>query len=217
MVIAAFFDFDNTLLRRDSAEIGIKYLWDRGKIPTTLMIKILVALPFYKANLMPIEWMTDLVITLYRGHRLADFEEGVGEFYYQELKPHLSSNVVTKLQEHKAAGHLVVLLSASVRYMLLKVVEDLDFDHLLCTNLEVDPHGLLTGRPEGHICLGPHKAVAASHLAEELQIDLASSYAYGDHYSDLAILELVGNPVAVQPDSKLRKIVQQRGWPVIQH
>lgn len=48
-----------------------------------------------------------------------------------------------------------------------------------------------------------------------MEIDWSDSYAYGDSYSDLAVLELVGNPVAVKPDSRLSEIAIHRKWEIM--
>jgi phosphoserine phosphatase len=50
--------------------------------------------------------------------------------------------------------------------------------------------------------------------ARALGVDLAASYAYGDSLSDLPMLEEVGTPVAVNPDSALRALARKRGWAI---
>ena len=62
---------------------------------------------------------------------------------------------------------------------------------------------------------GPHKKTLTLKLAQRLELDLDKSYAYGNHHSDLPLLETVGNPHAVEPDRILEKIAHQRSWPVI--
>ena len=64
-------------------------------------------------------------------------------------------------------------------------------------------------------CYGEYKATALRELAAANGIDLAQSTAYSDSHTDLAFLEAVGHPVAVNPDSKLRAIAERRGWPVL--
>jgi phosphoserine phosphatase len=61
--------------------------------------------------------------------------------------------------------------------MLEPVAEDLGFDHLLCTDLEIGEDGLLTARAKGPICLNSNKRILAEMLARKANIDLASSYA----------------------------------------
>jgi hypothetical protein len=52
-------------------------------------------------------------------------------------------------------------------------------------------------------------------LAHERGYDLAECYAYSDSQTDLPMLEIVGHPVAVNPDSELRKVAVERGWPIM--
>jgi phosphoserine phosphatase len=62
---------------------------------------------------------------------------------------------------------------------------------------------------------GEHKATAVRELASERGYDLADSTAYSDSHTDLPFLEVVGNPVAVNPDRALRRVAAERGWPVL--
>jgi phosphoserine phosphatase len=73
--------------------------------------------------------------------------------------------------------------------------------------------GKYTGALEFY-CYGEDKAVALREIAEAEGIDLASSYAYSDSITDLPMLEVVGNPVAVNPDRDLRKLAEKRGWQI---
>ena len=52
-------------------------------------------------------------------------------------------------------------------------------------------------------------------MAESRGYDLRLSYGYSDSVSDLPMLELVGHPVAVNPDGALEAVAHQRGWPVV--
>ena len=53
-------------------------------------------------------------------------------------------------------------------------------------------------------------------LAEREGYDLAECTAYSDSHTDLPFLEVVGHPVAVNPDRRLRRIAQERGWPILE-
>jgi phosphoserine phosphatase len=97
------------------------------------------------------------------------------------------------------------------------VIGDLGFDHLLCTELEIGPDGLLTGRPKGPVCIDVHKRDMALKFAEEHRIDLQTSSAYGNHHSDIPLLELVGYPVVVEPTEPLMRMAVQRQWPVLSY
>ena len=62
---------------------------------------------------------------------------------------------------------------------------------------------------------GPEKATTIRQIAESEHLDLQESWAYSDSATDLPMLEVVGHPVAVNPDRALRRIAQMRGWPVL--
>jgi HAD superfamily phosphoserine phosphatase-like hydrolase len=183
--IAAFFDFDETLLDVESGRLGIQWLWDRRLVPFGYILKILVANFLYQRRLLSDE------------------------------RPHLAPGILTRVHFHKKEDHLLVLISGSVRYLLEPVVKDLEFDHLLCTDLEVDKNGLMTGKPADLVCVDHNKKVLTLKLAQQLELDLQKSYAYGNHHSDLPLLETVGNPHVVEPNSILEKIAHQRSWPIL--
>jgi HAD superfamily hydrolase (TIGR01490 family) len=214
-VIGAFFDFDKTLLETESAKLGLKYLWDRRLLSVRFLMKVLVANFFYQHHLVSDELVARIILKLYRGRRLQEFAEGAPAFYQDNLKPKLAPNILAKVREHQREGHLLILISGSVRYMLNSVVEDIGFDHLLCTDLEVGDTGLLTGRAQGPLCIDRTKRTLAIELAETHNIDLSLSYAYGNHQSDLPLLELVGHPFVVEPTRPLLRVAKQRGWPVL--
>ena len=75
--------------------------------------------------------------------------------------------------------------------------------------------GRYTGRLDGPFCYGSGKAEAIEKLAAERGYDLNLCYAYSDSASDLPMLELVGHPVAVNPDAALESVARERGWPMV--
>jgi HAD superfamily hydrolase (TIGR01490 family) len=215
--IAAFFDFDRTLLAENSPKLGIRYMWDLGQVSLSYVLKIVFANWFYQRNLVSETAMAHLLLSFYKNKDLAMFEAGASDYYHEVLKHHLAPNIVSRVQEHKKNGHVLVLVSAGIRYLLTPVVEDLGFDHLICTDLKVGDNGLLTGKSHGSVCTGETKKKSALKLAERLGIDLARSYAYGDHHADIPLLEMVGNPRAVEPTKQLRKVAEERGWLILTH
>lgn len=212
--IAAFFDFDKTLLTVESAKPGLRYLYDRGEISTQFILKVMAANVFYRYHIISEERMSKLLLGLYRGRQLDDFKNGARGFYEESIRPLLAPGIVKRVKRHRQEGHLLVLVSASVRYYLEEVVRDLMFDHLLCTDLEVGADGRLTGRADGPLCIAEEKRVQIERLARRLGVDLTASFAYGNHQADIPMLALVGHPVAVEPTRPLRIWAERRGAPV---
>ncbi len=215
--IAAFFDFDNTFLSKDSAVIGIKYLFRRGDISFWFIAGIILRSILFKLNLYSAERISRYALGLYKNRDITEYFRQSEIYYKDMLKPHISPIVRERLEDHRRKGHLLILISASLRYMLEPVVRDFAFDLLLCTDLEMGENGRPTGRPVEPICVGRNKVIYARKAAEELNIDLNKSFAYTDHHSDLPLLELVGNPVAVNPNFVLKRIAQKKRWPVLEH
>ena len=213
--IGAFFDFDQTLLDCESSRLGFKYLWERRLISIGFLAKVMIANFFYKRHWMSDETIAAIMLKFYRHKRLEEFQQGAAAFYREHLKPHLAPNLLEKVEQHHRDGHVLVLISGSIRYLLEPVAEDLGFHHLLCTDLEVGSDGLLTGRAKGPLCLDGTKRILAEKLAKEANIDLSASYAYGNHQSDLPLLHLVGNPSAVEPTEPLKEVALQNKWPVL--
>ncbi len=213
--IGAFFDFDKTLITVDSPRLGIRYLWERRLISASYILKVMAANVFYQRHLVSDEAMARVLISFYRNKPFQPFDAGSQDYYEQVIKPHLAPNITARVMDHKIKGHILVLISAGLRYLLKPVARDLGFHHLICTDLEVGPDGILTGRTLGPICTDNRKRELANKLAYDLDMDLSSSFAYGNHQSDIPLLELVGHAHAVEPTSKLRKAALENNWPIL--
>ncbi len=115
-----------------------------------------------------------------------------------------------RIREHKRAGHRVLLLTGALDVVVEPLAELLE--------VEVDCAHLLTkeGRLTGDLQSPPPAGEARGTLLEEYAarngIVLAESFAYADSLSDLPMMELVGTPVAVNPDARLSQVAGQRGW-----
>ncbi|MEQ8841514.1 MAG: HAD-IB family hydrolase [Acidimicrobiales bacterium] len=117
------------------------------------------------------------------------------------------------IDEHRAAGRLLVLATTSPEPWVSPLAEQLGFDAVVATKWQSEG-GVYTGVTEGPFVWGRAKADAVRAWAAANDVVLANSYAYSDSYFDSSLLELVGNPVAVNPDLRLQGVAALRGWPV---
>lgn len=118
--------------------------------------------------------------------------------------------VLARLREHATAGDLIVLVSGSFPACLDPIAGHVAADVLLCSRPEVR-----AGRYTGAITtpmVGQAKVTAVRAEAAVRGIDLRCSSAYGDHPSDLLLLELVGAPVVVGANPVLAAVAAERGW-----
>ena len=117
------------------------------------------------------------------------------------------------MNAHLAKGHTVAIISAATPYQVNPVARDLNIKHVMCTRMEVR-NGKFTGNIIEPACWGEGKAYAATMLAKEHDLDLSKSYFYTDSASDAPLLEIVGNPRPINPDTKLSALAFKNNWPV---
>ena len=89
------------------------------------------------------------------------------------------------------------------------------FDDVVCARLS-ERDGKFTGRLAELPPIGEARALLLDRYADEHGLKLDQSVAYADSSSDLAMLEAVGYPVAVNPDARLAAIARRRGW-LVEH
>src|SRR5262249_51808803 len=88
----------------------------------------------------------------------------------------------------------------------------LEIEHLVSSVYELDSEQRFTGKPSLPLCLGDGKVTRAEQLAKQCGFHLRDAVFYTDSVSDLPLLSRVGEPVAVNPDPRLRRIAERRGW-----
>ena len=120
------------------------------------------------------------------------------------------------LRWHQEEGHTVILVSGGFQPFLSEVGSLLGTNHTVGTALE-EVGNFYTGRLAGPFCHGDDRVRLVRRFIESsgFDVNLSSSYAYGDRVQDIPMLEMVGHPVAVYPDKELLTYANERGWTVI--
>ena len=93
------------------------------------------------------------------------------------------------------------------------IAKRLGFTGALGTKAEVE-NGVYTGKIIGNLLHGREKATAISELATSKGFNLKNCYAYSDSHHDIPLLEAVGNPRAINPDTLLKIRAYRDNWPV---
>lgn len=211
--IGAFFDMDKTLIAENSGSLYMKYRYQRGEVDGWELAKGLYAYLRYKAGVLDIRAFTQAAMVEFRGQsERRIFREG-REFVQTLVIPTLYPAAVEKIRWHHAQGHIVAIVSGATKFVVRPLAEYLGIKHYLYTRLEVS-HGRFTGRVIDPICFEEGKIYWLQQLVDEKGIDLAKSWFYTDSVTDLSLLDLVGHPVAVNPDPFLYRTARRRCWPV---
>lgn len=152
-------------------------------------------------------------LMLLRGYTPERMQSLVAESLETVLRPLVYAEPLRLLERHRGRGERSYIVSAALQEVVDAIALDLGFDGALGTICEVED-GAYTGRSIRSLH-GDNKAAAVRELADAEGLDLAASTAYSDSHTDLPFLEVVGNPVAVNPDRQLRRIAAARGWPIL--
>jgi HAD superfamily hydrolase (TIGR01490 family) len=212
----AVFDMDGTLL---SSNVVETYLWmrlqemDAGARAAELG-RTAARLPgLLRAERAERSAFLRQVYREYEGARLSDLDRIADEVLTSHVLSRLSPAAVRRVREHRAAGQRTVLVTGAIR-ALTRPLAPL-FDHIEAAELSVDERGVCTGHLEQSPLVGESRAAWVRQYAAQEGLDLARSYAYADSHSDLPMLEVVGHPVAVQPDITLLRHAKKQHWPIV--
>ncbi|HVG58565.1 MAG TPA: HAD-IB family hydrolase [Hyalangium sp.] len=211
----AFFDLDKTLLAVNSASLWLRRELALGHITRMQALRASLWIARYHLGFVSMQDAVLAAIGQLAGTPVQPLLERTIAFYEEQVRPLYRPGALRALEEHRSAGDRLVLLTSSSGYLSELVSRDLRLDAILCNRFEVDAQGRHTGRPVGEVCFGLGKRTHAERFARDAGVPLSECAFYTDSYSDLPVLEVVGRPVAVHPDYRLRREAVRRGWPVV--
>jgi len=206
--IGAFFDVDHTLLACNSARKWVEHLWRNDQISVRAALRSVWWLVQYRMSILDYEQVTADVVSEYAGRSAADLSRELETWFHDDVESEICVEGIERVAWHRERGHTLVLLTSGTSFSVAPLQKILDIPNLICTELEV-VDGLLTGKHHAPSCFGPGKLAAGMRFAESRSIDLDASYFYTDSYSDLPMLERVGQPRVVNPDPRLRRYAEQ--------
>jgi HAD superfamily hydrolase (TIGR01490 family) len=215
-VEAAFFDLDKTVIAKASMVAFGRPLYREGMISRRVLARAVYGQLVYMylgADEEKLERMRDSVLALTKGWEQAKVRAIVEETLEEVVEPIVYDEALDLINEHKAAGRLVFIVSASPEEIVAPLSRYLGVDAYLATRSTLDDEGRYTGTTEFY-CYGPNKAEAMHAIAEAKDIDLSRSYAYSDSATDIPMLECVGHGVAVNPDRELARAAREHEWEI---
>lgn len=226
------FDLDHTLLDGDSDVLWCQFLMDAGVLDaTTFGPRNAAMASAYKAGTVSTREFCEFYVGTLAGRSAAQWQALLQRFVKEVVSPRISPAAHALVQEQLYAGALVVLTTATNRFITQPTTRLLGIEHLIATECELGTDGAFTGRTTGtlnmregkvqrlqewlgtwdqHLWLGERSAVQRPRLSDH------ESWAFSDSMNDLPLLSAVDHAVAVNPDARLAAEALQRGWPVLQ-
>jgi HAD superfamily hydrolase (TIGR01490 family) len=211
----AIFDLDNTLLNGDS-----DHGWGEFLVQKSLVDKV----AYQKAN--------DKFYTQYKLGKLDIHEYSAFsfqpltehtfeklhilhiEFMEEVIRPMIGQKARELVEFHRASGHTLLVITATNSFITRPIVKEFGIENLLATEPKIN-NGRYENTIDGIPCFHKGKVTRLQNWLIEKKLTLTGSFFYTDSHNDLPLLEIVDNPIAVDPDDILRTISQRNGWDII--
>jgi HAD superfamily hydrolase (TIGR01490 family) len=215
---AAFFDLDKTLIPGSSLFLLARGMYERDYYRVRDIARFgyrQLRFRLSGEDEKGLAQSKDASLEFVEGRPVDEIRQMGREIAEDRILPRVYEGITKVIEHHRAVGDLTYLCTASPQELAEVVAESLEMTGALGTQAEISHDGRYTGRLSGEgILHGEAKAAAVAVLAERADIDLSESYAYSDSINDLYLLEMVGHPIAVNPDSELKRAARELGWPV---
>ncbi|MEM9990564.1 MAG: HAD-IB family hydrolase [Bacteroidota bacterium] len=211
--IGAFFDLDRTLISGFSAKEFFQTHLLSGKMTAKQLIAQFAGVLVYASGYGNFASLAATGAQGVKGIDEREFIELGEDVYLKHLAGAIFPESRALVAAHLAKGHTVAIVSAATPYQVNPVARDLAIEHVMCTRMEVN-NGKFTGRIVEPACWGEGKAYAAKELQVQFDLDLNKSYFYTDSAEDMPLMEIVGNPRPLNPDTKLAAVAFQNDWPI---
>ncbi len=214
---ASFYDLEGTLVSTNLVHTLAFYAKRQSGILPTIKksVSTLLKLPaFGVTDLYSRNVFNEYFFRSYEGEsedRLRYFSE---QLFEDVLKPAIFDGTFDLIAKSKKIGHKQIVITGALDFSVKPLCDYLGIDEFAANRLEF-VNGHATGRLLPPVMASATKAKWIREYAEKNDINLSDSYAYSDSISDLPMLSIVGHPVAVSPDFRLKQTALQHDWAIL--
>jgi HAD superfamily hydrolase (TIGR01490 family) len=212
------FDLDHTLLNGDSDVLWCEFLVRHGILEReSFSARNADMEARYKNGTVGPEEFANFYVGTLAGRSPREWEPFREMFYQEMILPRIGSEALGLVRRHLDAGDLVVMTTATNRFIAELTSAHFGIDNLIATEPELHS-GCFTGRTIGTLNMREGKVVRLSEWLgkSRRRLEDFDSTAYSDSINDFPLLQSVQRPVAVNPDIRLLKEAQSRAWEVLQ-
>jgi HAD superfamily hydrolase (TIGR01490 family) len=215
---ASYFDVDGTLVSTNLIPPTLYYLLN---LPTPIHVARTLGKALLKAPVMAYAELQDrrlfneVLFSVFEGiseDRLITLADDVFE---RVLRPNLLVGARDLVKTSLDKGHEVILVSGALEPVVHHMADYLGASGYIANRLEIKDL-FATGKLLRPVVAGPNKALLVRDHARAGGHNLDECFAYSDSYSDVPMLSIVGYPVTVNPDRRLRQLARAYNWPVIE-
>jgi HAD superfamily hydrolase (TIGR01490 family) len=213
----AAFDLENTLIASNVVE---SYSWlATRRLPAADRVRFALKTLAEAPGLLALDRKDrgDFLRYFYRryeGAPVEQIDEDAQELFSAVILTKSFPAAIRRVREHRALGHRTVLITGALDFAVRPLAPL--FDEVISARLSVNDRGRYTGELTAVPPTGETRAQLLSDYCTAEGLDPEESVAYADSTSDLPLLEAVGFPVAVNPETRLAALARKRGWLVEQ-
>jgi len=214
-VSLAIFDLDNTLIADDS-----DYLWGQFLVEQGIVDKDQYAsanakfYDDYKQGTLDIRAFLRFSLRPLADNHPEQLYRWRAQFIEEIIRPLLLKSAQELIAKHRDRGDTLLVITATNRFVTEPIVKLYGIDNLLATTPSFT-EGRYTGDFDGIPCFQEGKVKLLEAWLKDSTETMQDSWFYSDSHNDLPLLKLVDNPVAVDPDEKLRQFAAAAKWPII--
>jgi HAD superfamily hydrolase (TIGR01490 family) len=208
------FDFDNVIIRGQSQFYLVNYLIKNRKIQFSVALQVYFWFFLKKIGFsVPPSRIRNIAYKTFKGWTVEFFEDFFRKFHHEIIQSLYIPGACKLLKSHLENNDEVIVVSATLKKIVENCLSSLNVDCCIATELEIVDNRY-TGLVKGVVPFAEEKFLVIKEFLEKRRYESKSCIAYTDDFSDLELLNFVTFPIAVNPDSKLRRMAVQKGWRV---
>ncbi|MDB5350970.1 MAG: HAD-superfamily subfamily hydrolase [Planctomycetota bacterium] len=211
--VLAFVDVDGTLLAETTTYLFARILRRRGLIKSSFILRALYHGLQHRFGRLDYGRLVAFGMKSVSTVQLSDLEKIAADNFEQHVRPRLYEGVEEHFAGLRSRGTQVVLVSSSPALVIEPLARHLGCAATITTPVVIED-GRLIGPGDGPPCYGEGKRYWALRWAADHGIPMDLAAAYGDNWSDRALLGTVGRAVVVHPKGKLRRLAIEQGWSI---
>ena len=214
---ASFYDLEGTLVSTNLVHtLGFYARRQQGLFSTIKKsVTTIAKLPMFGlTDLYSRNVFNEYFFQSYKGESEDRLRYFSNELFEDVLKPAIFDGTKDLIYKSKKLGHKQIVVTGALDFSIKPLCEYLGIDDFAANRLEF-VNGYATGRLLPPVMASATKASWIRKYAEENDINLSDSFAYSDSISDLPMLSIVGHPVAVSPDFRLKQTALQHDWAIL--
>lgn len=212
----AIFDLDNTLIAGDSDYEWGEFVVRKGLVDAEHYARQnkLFYHDYQQGNLDIVAYQRFALAPLV-GLPVAQLRALHQEFMQTVIEPLALQAAFDLIDRHRRAGHQLLVITATNRFITEPIVRWLGIDELIATEPEFDAQGHILGDIVGEPSFQMGKIHRLEQWMREQNVLPEETWFYSDSHNDLPLLQRVDHPIAVDPDAVLSAYAQQQGWEIL--